>query len=105
MARKSSYLIGGLAVAAVMIAALHAAQGIGASKKDQPLLEVNRGAKGDRMVAPHTIAVKKAPAETARDVIKSPEQTGKRRIMDGCDPMFSPVTVPSLAHVAGRCVG
>ena len=43
--------------------------------------------------------------QTARDVIKTPEQPGKRRIMDGCDPMFSPVTVPSLAHVAGRCVG
>jgi len=24
--------------------------------------------------------------------------------MDGCDPMFSPVTVPSMAYLAGRCV-
>jgi hypothetical protein len=105
MARKSSYVIGGLAIAAVMIGALPAAQGIGTSTQERPVLQVNRGAKGDRMATPHTIAVKKAPAETAREVIRGPEQTNKRRIMDGCDPMFSPVTVPSLAHVAGRCVG
>ena len=49
--------------------------------------------------------MKKEPTETARDIIKSPEPNGKRRIMDGCDPMFSPVTVPAMAHVAGRCVG
>jgi hypothetical protein len=108
MASKSSYLIGGLAILALMVAALPAlpaAQGIGASAKAPPAIQVNRGAKGDRLVEPRTIAVKKAPTETARDTIKSPEQSGKRRIMDGCDPMFSPVTVPALAHVAGRCVG
>ncbi len=63
MAKKSSYLIGGLAVAAVMIGALPAAQGIGASTKERPTVQVNRGAKGDRMVEPRTIAVKKAPTE------------------------------------------
>ena len=105
MAKKSSYFIGGLAIAAVMIGALPAAQSIAASGKEAPILQVNRSAKGDRLVEPRTIAVKKAPTETARDTIKGPEQTGKRRIMDGCDPMFSPVTVPALAHVAGRCVG
>jgi hypothetical protein len=104
MAAKSSYVIGGLAIAAVMIGALPAAQGIGASSKEFPI-QVNRTAKGDRLVAPHSIAVKQAPTETARDVIKTPERPGKRRIMDGCDPMFSPVTVPAMAHVAGRCVG
>ena len=49
--------------------------------------------------------MKKAPTETAREIIKNPDQTGQRRIMDGCDPMFSPVTVPAMAHLAGRCVG
>jgi hypothetical protein len=105
MAKKSSYFIGGLAVAAVMIAALPAAQGIGASTKEAPVVQVNRSAKGDRMTAPQTIAVKNAPMDIARETLKEPEHTGKRQIMDGCDPMFSPVTVPSLAHVAGRCVG
>ena len=101
--KKSSYFIGGLAIAAVMIGALPAAQGIGASSKE-PAIQVNRSAKGDRMAQPRTIAVKKAPTETAREAIKNPEQSDKPRLMDGCDPMFSPVTVPSMAHLAGRCV-
>ena len=106
MASKSSYLIGGLAIATLMVAALPAlpaAQGI--SAKEPPAIQVNRGAKGDRLVEPRTIAVKKAPTETAREIVKNPEQSAKPRIMDGCDPMFSPVTVPSMAHLAGRCVG
>jgi hypothetical protein len=105
MASKSSYWIGGLALVAVMIGALPAAQGIAAATQEAPVVQVNRGAKGDRLVEPRTIAVKKEPTETARDIIKNPESKNKRRIMDGCDPMFSPVTVPALAHVAGRCVG
>jgi hypothetical protein len=105
MISKSNYLIGALAVAAVMIGALPAAQGIGASTKELPNVQVNRGAKGDRMAEPRTIAVKKAPTETAREIIKNPDRPGRRQIMDGCDPMFSPVTVPTMAHIAGRCVG
>ena len=104
MAKKSSYLIGGLAIAAVLIGALPATQGIGASANEPTVLQVNRSAKGDRLVEPRTIAVKKAPTETARETIKNPEQSDKPRIMDGCDPMFSPVTMPSMAHLAGRCV-
>ena len=107
MVKKSSYFIGGLAIAAVMIGALPAAQSIAASSfsKQLPILQVNRSAKGDRLVEPRTIAVKKAPTETARETNKNPEQGDKPRIMDGCDPMFSPVVVPSMAHLAGRCVG
>jgi hypothetical protein len=103
MASKSSYLIGGLTIVAIMVGALPAAQGI-ASTKEIPVVQVNRGVKGDRLVVPRTIAVKKVPTETARDTIKNPEPKNQRRIMDGCDPLFSPVTVPALAHVAGRCV-
>jgi len=105
MAKKSSYFIGGLAIAAVMIGALPAAQSIAAYGKEPPVLQVNRSAKGDRLVEPRSIAVKKAPTETAREIVKNPEQSAKPRLMDGCDPMFSPVTVPSMAHLAGRCVG
>jgi hypothetical protein len=105
MASKSSYLVGGLAIAAFMIGALPAAQGIDAPNKVAPNLEVNRTAKGDRLALPQTIAVKKAPVETAREPLPVRGRADKRRIMDGCDPLFSPVTVPALAHVAGRCVG
>src|SRR6188474_2858172 len=75
MAKKSSYLIGGLAIAAVMIGALPATQGIGGASANEPaVLQVNRSAKGDRLVEPRTIAVKKAPTETARETVKNPEQ-------------------------------
>ena len=104
MASKSSYLIGGLALVAVIVGALPAAQGI-ASSKEIPVVQVNRAVKGDRLAVPRTIAVKKAPTETARDTIKNPEPKNQRRIMDGCDPLFSPVAVPQMAHVSGRCVG
>jgi len=104
--KKSSYFIGGLAIAAVLVGALPAAQSIAASSKEPAVaVHVDRSAKGDRLVNPRTIAVKKAPIETARETIKAPEPGEKPRIMDGCDPMFSPVTVPSMAHLAGRCVG
>ena len=105
MAKKSSYAIGGLVFTAMMIGALPAAQGIGAASKQFPNFQVNRSAKGDRLVAPQGIALRQTPAESARETVKTPEQPGKRRIMDGCDPMFSPVTVPAMAHVPGRCVG
>ena len=104
MASKSSYLIGDLAIVAIMAGVLPAAQGV-ASTKEIPVVQVNRGVKGDRLVVPHTIAVKKMPLETARDINKNPEPKNHPRIMDGCDPLFSPVTVPALAHIAGRCVG
>ena len=105
MARIRAILIGGLAVAAVMIVALPAAQGIGAATKERPVVQVNRGAKGDRLVAP---ADHRGEESASRDRARNRPRTepaGKRRIMDGCDPMFSPVTVPSMAHIAGRCVG
>jgi hypothetical protein len=105
MAKKSSYLIGGLAVAALSIGALSAAQGIDAATKDRATVQVNRSSKGDRLTQPQTIAQKKPASETAREMIPSTDPNDKRRIMDGCDPMFSPVTVPAMAHIAGRCVG
>jgi len=105
MAKMSSYVIGGLAVAAVMIGALPAAQGIDAATKQRPIVQVNRAAKGDRLGAPQTIAVKHVPAGTAREIIPNTDPANRPRIMDGCDPMFSPVTVPAMAHIAGRCVG
>jgi hypothetical protein len=105
MAKKSSYLIGGLAIAVMTVGALSAAQGIGATVKEAPVFQVDRSAKGDRLATPGSVAVKKAPSETARETIPTQNKPSKRKILDGCDPMFSPVVVPTMAHVAGRCVG
>ena len=104
MAPKSNYLISGLAVIAALICALPAAKGIGVATKEAPTVQVNRAAKGDRFVEPRTIA-RKSPLQVQREPIAPHEPAVKRQIMDGCEPMFSPVTVPSMAHLAGRCVG
>ncbi|MCX7314489.1 MAG: hypothetical protein WCG92_06095 [Hyphomicrobiales bacterium] len=105
MKSKSNLFIGGLALAALMIAALPAAPGIAAGSGERPAFEVDRSAKGNRLALSRSKAVKQAPTETARDMNKTPEPASKPSIMDGCDPMFSPVTVPTMAHIAGRCVG
>ena len=113
MATKSSYLISGLAaVATAMIVALPAAKGIGAATKEPPpMVQVNRAVKGDRLTQPMTIAVRKpAPAQREPISMREPPRPSKpdtkqEKIMDGCEPSFSAVVVPSMAHLAGRCIG
>ena len=62
----SKHLVCGLAFAAVMIAALPAAKGIGASTKETANVQVNRAAKGDRLAASLSIVVRKPPEQTPR---------------------------------------
>jgi hypothetical protein len=102
MTRK--HLVCGVAFATVMILALPAANGVVASKKEAPVIQVNRAAKGDFLAAGHNIAERKAPTQAPYQSTPT-EQTDKRKIMDGCEPAFSPVTMPSMAHIASRCVG
>jgi hypothetical protein len=112
MAPKSSYLIGGLAAAAALIVALPAAKGIGAARKEPPpLVQVNHASKGDRYVQPQTVVVRKKPSAPREPVSmrvpnspRTPEPK-PQKIMDGCEPLFSPVVVPAMAHLAGRCFG
>ena len=104
--RNSNIRVCCAVVVAALVCAFPLAQGIGAaSQTPAPAFQVNRAAKGDILAAPRTTA-RKVPVQT----IKNParpirDQTDKRPIMDGCEPSFSPVTMPSMANVAGRCVG
>jgi hypothetical protein len=95
-------LLGALAVTAATIVALPVAKAIDAATlTSAPSIKVNRAAKGD------LLAVRRpAPKETPGQAIRKPSGPNeKRQIMDGCDPLFSPVTTPSMAHIPGRCVG
>ena len=94
------------AVVAALIFAFPVAQGIGAvSPNPAPAFKVNRAAKGDMFAAPRT-TVRKVPVQTIKNPVRPiREQSDKRPIMDGCESSFSPVTMPSMAHIAGRCVG
>ena len=86
MATHSHVLIGTMVITAAMIIALPVAKAIDAATlPPAPSVNVNRAAKGDQLAA------------------RRPKQ--KPQIMDGCDPLFSPVAVPQMAHVTGRCVG
>jgi hypothetical protein len=68
-----------------------------------PAYGVNRAIKGDRLqVVPRSI-VRTAPSDVPREPVK-PAPTA-RELPFGCEPSFSPVTVPSMAHIAGRCFG
>lgn len=43
------------------------------------------------------------PVRSVRPNAKPEEIARKPKLPEGCEPSFSPVTVPSLAHIAGRC--
>ena len=104
MAPQCKHLLRGLGVAAVC--ALPMASGFGAAPIAQPPVhQVNRALKSDRLVEPVSAVTKrKVPIQVIREVPPEPE-TAKRRLMDGCEPLFSPVSVPSAAHLTGRCIG
>ena len=94
------------AVALALVVAFPVAQGISAvSQSPIPVQQVNRAAKGDLVAKPRNV-IHKVPLQTVKDPARPVrDQSDKRLLMDGCESSFSPVTMPSMAHVAGRCVG
>ena len=103
MATNSRVFAGAMAVTAAMAVALPVAKAIDAATlTPAPIIKVNRAAKGDLMATRRPVQ-KQMPVQVDR---KPPANSQQReRLMDGCDPVFSPVTTPSMAHVSGRCVG
>ena len=106
LTRNSNIRVCCTVVVAALVCAFPVAQAIGAvSPNPAPEFQVNRAAKGDILAAPRT-TVRKVPVQTIPNPARTiREQSDKRTLMDGCEPSFSPVTMPSMAHVAGRCVG
>jgi hypothetical protein len=99
---RTGVFLGALAVTAATIVALPVAKAIDAATlTSAPSVKVNRAAKGDLLAVRRSV-----PKETPGQAIRKPlGPNEKRQIMDGCDPLFSPVTTPSMAHIPGRCVG
>jgi hypothetical protein len=92
-----------MVVTAAMIIALPVAKAIDdATLSPAPSVQVNRAAKGDQLAARRQPAKPQMPVHLIR---KPSDPKQKQQIMDGCDPLFSPVAVPQMAHVSGRCVG
>jgi hypothetical protein len=98
MRHAISFLIGGLAtfVALDLVpAATQHVNGPKATVAPAPgiVVTVNRARKGDR-----------APPQKIEQARDRKEPSPSKTLMDGCDPSFSPVASPSLAHHTGRCV-
>jgi hypothetical protein len=62
---------------------------------------VNRANKGDRGVATRTEAAQR-PATPAQN--KPATATREPKILEGCDPAFSPLTASAKSNFASRCV-
>jgi len=93
------------AVAVALVVAFPVAQGISAvSQSPIPAQQVNRATKGDLLAKPRNV-IPKVPLQTIKDPARPVRDQSDKRMMDGCESSFSPVTVPSMAHIAGRCVG
>jgi hypothetical protein len=61
-----------------------------------PATLVNHAFKGDRLPLPSDV-------NSALTRNESQHRRGAKTIPEGCDPSFSPISTPQLAHVFGRC--
>jgi hypothetical protein len=113
MSPKLKHFIGGFGLATAAIFVLPIVADSFGAVPPAPAFQVNRAIKNDRLIVPNmTVAKRKVPVETVRQtpepslppVPRSPADTTKK-ILDGCEPAFSAVAAPTLAHIASRCVG
>jgi hypothetical protein len=103
----TSYLLAGVAVLVVLAFAAPAAWiglPVGARPVAEPgttLQSVNRTKKTDRLSVPVTVVGKKPAAPTTVGKDQTPATPVK--ILDGCDPVFSPLSTSAQANLPGRC--
>jgi hypothetical protein len=107
MTPRVKHLLGGIGLAAVALCALPMVADSFGATRPTPRYDVNRAIKSDRLLVPNmTVAKRRVPTETVRQTPNQPaEEAAKPKLLDGCEPAFSSVTVPSMAHISGRCVG
>jgi len=106
MTRIFNGTVGGLGLAAVILCVLPIAESVGAAPPAGNPSQVNREFKSDRLLVPRTVVKKITPVRTLREEPKPvTERVEKPELKDGCEPLFSPVTMPTLAHLPGSCIG
>ena len=103
MSRYFTGILSGLGLAAAMLCILPIAESVGAST-GVSVNQVNRALKTDRLMVERPLIRSKSPVRTIPADPK-PDRSGQRELLDGCEPMVSPVAVPALAHLPGRCIG
>jgi hypothetical protein len=107
MSPISRCLVGAVGAVMAIVCALPAIERLSASPTGAaPLHHVNRAGKGDRLTVPvHTIAPAPAAVEILRERMRRRGLGEAPKLLEGCEPMFSPVAQPAMAHMPGRCMG
>jgi hypothetical protein len=103
MARISIYALSAFAVLAGLFWTPLDAYRVGAWPKLAPAFEVNRALKGDRQAVTPRNVVRTVPVHKAREPVRAPP--APRGLPLGCEPPFSPIAMPAMAHIASRCIG
>ena len=103
MARISTYVLSAFALLAAMLSAPLDTYRVGAWPK-QPVSEVNRTLKGDRLTVLPRSVVRTTPMVAPGEPVRA-RQPRRELLLSGCEPSFSPITMPTMAHIAGRCIG
>lgn len=104
----TSYLLAGIFVVLALAFVAPAAWlglPVGARTVVEPgiaLQTVDRTNKSDRLTVPMTVVGKK-PAVPATVVSKERAPVTPVKILDGCDPVFSPLSTSAQANLPGRC--
>lgn len=67
------------------------------------LQSVNRGSKSDRLVVPVTVVGKSAGDKSPSVDSRQQPPATPVKILEGCDPVFSPLSSGARANLPGRC--
>lgn len=113
MSPKLKHFIAGFGLASAAICVLPIVADSFGAVPPAPTFEINRALKNDRLMVPNmTVAKRRVPVETVRQTPEPsrppatrPPEDAVKKILDGCEPAFSAVAAPTLAHIASRCVG
>lgn len=102
-----SYLVGGIFVV-LALAMIAPAAWLGLPVRAWPVAErgsavqsVDRSHKSDRLNLPVTVVGKKPSTTISKQETETPIKPVK--ILDGCDPVFSPLSSSAQANLPGRC--
>ena len=116
MQRRFQYLVGGCGAAFALavgyfVLGVDVSTTTAATGADPGLQTVNRALKSDRLPMKPAFRLPTIPASKSRrnagnefDLEAPNAPFGKPELLDGCEPLVSPIGQSPLAQVAGRCL-
>jgi hypothetical protein len=112
--RRSQVLLGGFGAAfalalAYFVVGVDVSTTTAATTADPGLQTVNRSLKGDRMQNKPATRLPTIPASKSRrnagnEELDVPGALPRPELLDGCEPLVSPIGQSPLARIAGRCL-